>query len=83
MDKKPYLIRAIYDWCIDNENTPYVMSLVEKKTLIPEALSSQKKLFLIYRHSQFKIYILMTMEFHLRAGLVVILLMYSYQLHPS
>ena len=28
MDKKPYLIRAIYDWCIDNKNTPYVISLV-------------------------------------------------------
>jgi len=41
LDKKPYLIRAIYDWCIDNANTPYVMSLVEKKTLIPEALSKE------------------------------------------
>ena len=46
MDKKPYLIRAIYDWCIDNENTPYVMSLVEKKTLIPEALSKSKEIVL-------------------------------------
>ena len=46
MDKKPYLIRAIYDWCIDNENTPYVMSLVEKETLIPEALSKSKEIVL-------------------------------------
>ena len=46
MDKKPYLIRAIYDWCIDNENTPYVMSLVEKKTLIPEAISKSKEIVL-------------------------------------
>ena len=43
MDKRPYLIRAIYDWCIDNENTPYVVSLVEKKTLIPEVLSNSKE----------------------------------------
>ena len=46
MDKRPYLIRAIYDWCIDNENTPYVMALVEKKTLIPEALSNSKEIVL-------------------------------------
>ena len=46
MDKRPYLIRAIYDWCIDIENTPYVMSLVEKKTLIPEVLSNSKEIVL-------------------------------------
>ena len=46
MDKRPYLIRAIYDWCIDNENTPYVMSLVEKKTLIPDILSNSKEIVL-------------------------------------
>ena len=46
MDKKPYLIRAVYDWCIDNENTPYVMSSVGKKTLIPEALSKSKEIVL-------------------------------------
>ena len=46
MDKKPYLIRAIYDWCIDNENIPYVMSFVENKTLIPEALSKSKEIVL-------------------------------------
>ena len=46
MDKKPYLIRAIYDWCIDNKNTPYVMSVVEKKTLIPEVLTKSKEIVL-------------------------------------
>ena len=46
MDKKSYLIRAIYDWCIDNENTPYVMSLVGKETLIPEAISKSKEIVL-------------------------------------
>ncbi|MBT3918235.1 MAG: ClpXP protease specificity-enhancing factor [Nitrosomonadales bacterium] len=44
MDKKPYLIRAIYDWCIDNVNTPYVMGRVDNKTLIPAALSNSKEL---------------------------------------
>ena len=46
MDKRPYLIRAIYDWCIDIENTPYVMSLVEKKTLIPDVLANSKEIVL-------------------------------------
>jgi len=46
LDKKPYLIRAIYDWCIDNENTPYVMSFVEKKTLIPDDLAKSKEMVL-------------------------------------
>ena len=46
MDKRPYLIRAIYDWCINIENTPYVMSLVEKKTLIPDVLANSKEIVL-------------------------------------
>ena len=46
MDKRPYLIRAIYDWCIDNQNTPYVIALIEKKTLIPEVLSNSKEIVL-------------------------------------
>ena len=58
MDKKPYLIRAIYDWCIDNENTPYVMSLVGKETLIPEALSKSKEIVLnLSPHSVQNLYI--------------------------
>ena len=58
MDKKPYLIRAIYDWCIDNENTPYVMSLVGKETLIPEVLSKSKEIVLnLSPHSVQNLYI--------------------------
>ena len=58
MDKKPYLIRAIYDWCIDNENTPYVMSLVVKETLIPAVLSKSKEIVLnLSPHSVQNLYI--------------------------
>ena len=46
MDKKSYLIRAIYDWCIDNDSSPYILSLVEGKTLIPESLSGSKEIVL-------------------------------------
>jgi stringent starvation protein B len=58
LDKKPYLIRAIYDWCIDNENTPYVMSLVGKETLIPEVLSKSKEIIInLSPHSVQNLYI--------------------------
>ena len=46
MDKKPYLIRAIYDWCIDNGFTPYILSLIGNKTIVPDALSGSKEIVL-------------------------------------
>ncbi len=32
---KPYLIRAIYDWCIDQGYTPYLTVVVDAATLVP------------------------------------------------
>ena len=32
---KPYLIRAIHEWCIDNGYTPYIAVSVNKKTMVP------------------------------------------------
>lgn len=32
---KPYLIRAIHEWCIDNGYTPYLAVSVNKHTLVP------------------------------------------------
>ena len=32
---KPYLIRAIYEWCTDNGYTPYVAVLVDERTQVP------------------------------------------------
>ena len=46
MDKKPYLIRAIYDWCIDNGFTPYILSLIGNRTIVPEALSGSNEIVL-------------------------------------
>ena len=34
---KPYLIRAIYDWCTDNGYTPYLSVRVDTKTRVPMA----------------------------------------------
>ncbi len=32
---KPYLIRAIYEWCVDQGLTPYVAAVVDGTTRIP------------------------------------------------
>ncbi len=32
---KPYLIRAIYEWCNDNGYTPYLAVSVDSKTVVP------------------------------------------------
>lgn len=32
---KPYLIRAIYEWCADNGFTPYLAVAVDEHTLVP------------------------------------------------
>lgn len=32
---KPYLIRAIYDWCMDNSYTPYLSVVVDSHTRVP------------------------------------------------
>ena len=33
--QKPYLIRAIYDWCLDNQFTAYLAANVDDNTLVP------------------------------------------------
>ncbi|WP_284155216.1 ClpXP protease specificity-enhancing factor [Sulfuricystis thermophila] len=32
---KPYLIRAIYEWCVDNGHTPYLVVQVDAHTRVP------------------------------------------------
>jgi len=32
---KPYLLRAIYEWCVDNGFTPYVSVVVDADTRVP------------------------------------------------
>ena len=32
---KPYLLRAIYDWCVDNGYTPYLSVTVDSATRVP------------------------------------------------
>ena len=32
---KPYLLRALYEWCVDNGYTPYISVLVDAQTRVP------------------------------------------------
>lgn len=32
---KPYLIRALYEWCLDNNYTPYLVAWVNEHTRVP------------------------------------------------
>ena len=34
---KPYMLRAIYDWCIDNHFTPHVLVRSDDETRVPNA----------------------------------------------
>lgn len=33
---KPYLIRAIYEWCVDNGLTPYITVVIDQNASVPE-----------------------------------------------
>ncbi len=33
--QKPYLLRALYEWCVDNGYTPYVSVIVDRDTRVP------------------------------------------------
>lgn len=32
---KPYLLRALYDWCLDNGQTPHIVAWVNEHTRVP------------------------------------------------
>lgn len=37
LSTRPYLIRAIYDWCVDSGLTPYLAVRVDEQTEVPTA----------------------------------------------
>lgn len=32
---KPYLLRALYEWCLDNDQTPHIVAWVNEHTRVP------------------------------------------------
>ncbi len=43
---KPYLIRAIYEWCTDNGYTPHLSVVVDKQTRVPMEYVKEGKIVL-------------------------------------
>jgi stringent starvation protein B len=43
---KPYLIRAIHDWCTDNGYTPYLAVAVTEQTIVPREYVRQGEIVL-------------------------------------
>ncbi|OGS92232.1 MAG: ClpXP protease specificity-enhancing factor [Gallionellales bacterium GWA2_60_18] len=37
LSTRPYLIRAIYEWCVDSGLTPYLAVRVDEQTEVPQA----------------------------------------------
>jgi len=37
LSTRPYLIRAIFEWCVDSGLTPYLAVRVDKQTEVPQA----------------------------------------------
>jgi len=43
---KPYLIRALYQWCVDNAFTPYVSVLVDRSVDVPREYVNKDEIVL-------------------------------------
>ncbi|MDO4694733.1 MAG: ClpXP protease specificity-enhancing factor [Eikenella sp.] len=43
---KPYFLRALYEWCVDNGHTPYVMVWVNEHTKVPMQFVQEEQIVL-------------------------------------
>lgn len=48
---KPYLIRAVYEWCIDNGLTPYLTALADACSNVPAELAKNGEITLSISNS--------------------------------
>ncbi len=46
LSTRPYLIRAIYEWCVDNTYTPYLAVQVNAATEVPRAYVKEGQIVL-------------------------------------
>lgn len=51
---KPYLLRAIFEWCVDNGLTPHLLVAPDAGTLVPQAYVSNGEITLNINHSATK-----------------------------
>jgi len=43
---KPYLLRAVYEWCVDNGYTPHISVVVDSRTRVPMEYVRNGEIFL-------------------------------------
>lgn len=51
---KPYLIRALHEWCVDNNLTPHLIVVVNIKTRVPMAYVKEGEIVLNINYSATK-----------------------------
>lgn len=51
---KPYMMRAIHEWCIDNALTPHLMVVVNERTRVPKAFVKDGEIVLNLSYSATK-----------------------------
>jgi stringent starvation protein B len=51
---KPYMIRALYEWCVDNGFTPHLMVAVDSETRVPMGYVKNGEIVLNINHSATK-----------------------------
>jgi stringent starvation protein B len=51
---KPYMIRAIHEWCVDNQLTPHILVEVNSKTKVPMAYVKDGEIVLNLNYSATK-----------------------------
>lgn len=52
--QKPYLVRAIYEWCADNDFTPHLVTFVDANTQVPQQFVRENKIVLNIAFSAIK-----------------------------
>lgn len=48
---KPYMIRAIHEWCVDNGLTPHLLVVVNEQTRVPQAFIKDGEIVLNVNYS--------------------------------
>ena len=61
---KPYMIRAIHEWCVDNHLTPHLLVAVNPQTRVPVAFVKEGEIVLNLNHSA-------TKDLHIDNGAIV------------
>ncbi len=51
---KPYMVRAIHEWCVDNGFTPHLLVVVNSKTRVPQAYVKDGEIVLNLNYSATK-----------------------------